>query len=326
MGKSKLPAFFVSYGTESLLLDRELLKVKNTSKKQGRLVVHVPPVVSEVVSACSQISLWQEQSSKTVIVDDAQKLKDDGSLKAYIEDHDGGNQTILVAIVRHKDLPAVWKLAAAKGMSSKCMQLKDWENNNQVVRWIDAEATRLRIKLDKGIADSMYRVVGNDLYRLSNELRKFQFLVGVDGKVMQEHLALVLTRVFPAAPYQVSEAAFQKDSRKATRVLGHLYQQEGPGAHVQVLGSLMKRAETLLVARHMLDKGSKHEDIAARLDMNPWRCKNAILPQAKLHTVNALIGHMQRLCELDSDVKGASVSKRTLVELAVLSIAGLGAC
>lgn len=326
MGKSKLPAFFVSYGTESLLLDRELLKVKNTSKKQHRVVVQVPPNVEAVVSACTQVSFFQDQASKTVIVDDAQKLKDDGSLKEYIEQHGGGDQTILCAIIRHKDLSPVWKLAAAKGKTTKCMRLKDWDSNNEVVRWIDAEAIRLRLKLDKGVAESMFRVVGNDLYRLSNELRKFLFLVGVDGKVTTEHLALVLTRVFPAAPYEVSEAAFQKNAKKAMRVLGHLYQQEGPGAHVQVLGSLMNRAETLLVARSMLDKGSKHEDIAGRLDMNPWRCKNAIIPQAKLHTVRALVGHMQRLCELDSNVKGASVSKRTLVELAVLSIAGLGAC
>jgi DNA polymerase III delta subunit len=42
----------------------------------------------------------------------------------------------------------------------------------------------------------------------------------------------------------------------------------------------------------------------------------------KRHNQSALIGSMKKLRKLDEDVKGSSRSKRTLVELAILSIAG----
>jgi DNA polymerase-3 subunit delta len=324
MGKNNTPAFFVSYGLEPFFLDRYLQTAKNPPSK--REVVQVSPKDSSaIVEACCCMTPG-EKTFRIVIVDDAQEVKDDGSLEQYITEHDGNSSVQLVAIVRQKDLPKVWKLAAAKGKVRQYNKLKDWENKNEVIPWIEGEAKLLGMVVETKVAEKMFQVVGNDLYLLANELRKLRILVGDGGTVGWEHLGLVLTKVLPATPFQVTDAAFLKDPKRATSLLGHLYRQEGPGAHVQVVGSLMNRTETLLVARSLLDKGRSNEEIAARLDIHPWRCSKAIVPQARLHTVRALVGHMQRLCKLDSDVKGAGVSKRTLVELVVLSIAGLGAC
>jgi DNA polymerase III delta subunit len=55
--------------------------------------------------------------------------------------------------------------------------------------------------------------------------------------------------------------------------------------------------------------------------MHEFACKTNLIPVAQKHTVKVLLGHMNQLCKLDAQVKGAARSKRTLVELAVLSLA-----
>lgn len=323
MGDGKNSAFLVSYGSEPFFLDRDLQQAKSGVKKRTPIVV-ASKNPSDIVQACCPVTLDDEKF--LVVVDDAQKVKDDGTLEQYITEHDGSSRVVLWAVVRQKDLPKVWKLAAAKGKVHRYDKLKDWDSKNEVIPWIEKEARGLGIQVGRDVATAMFRVVGNDLYLLANELRKLRVLVGEDGTVTYEHLTLVLTKVLPATPFQVTDAAFQKKPKKAVNALGHLYRQEGPGAHVQVVGSLMARAEMLLVVRNMLDRGRSEEDVAARLDVNPWRCSKMVVPQARLHSVRDLVGHMGRLCKLDADVKGSGVSKRTLVELVVLAIAGQGAC
>jgi DNA polymerase III delta subunit len=96
----------------------------------------------------------------------------------------------------------------------------------------------------------------------------------------------------------------------------------GEDASVRVTYGLMRETQKMLTARFLLDKGSSDDEVAAAIGMHPYRCKLTFLPNVRKHDQTSLIRVMRRLCKLDQEVKGASSSKRTLVELTVLSIAG----
>jgi DNA polymerase III delta subunit len=118
----------------------------------------------------------------------------------------------------------------------------------------------------------------------------------------------------------VAEAAIEKNTKKAMNLLSVLYRNQGEEVNVPLTYALMKQVEKLVVARRMLDQRASEEDIAGALGMHPWRFKNHFLPLVRRHEMVKLIGHMSRLCKLDADVKSSARSKRTHVELAVLSI------
>jgi DNA polymerase III delta subunit len=124
----------------------------------------------------------------------------------------------------------------------------------------------------------------------------------------------------PADPFQVVEAALQKNEQGAMNALSFFYRNVGDEASIIISTSLMRQVEKLAVARQLLDKGTPEDEVASRLEMHAFRFRNYFLPMVKRHSLSAILETMTRLCKLDSDVKSASRSKRTLVELAVLSI------
>lgn len=320
MKKNKLPAFLVFYGAEDFFLDRDYETMR---KVPDRITVNLN---GEDVKEKELLDILESRSfdgsERLVILDHAQAVKVGKQFASYVENKSPNDTyTVLVAIVRAAKLPEAWANAGAKGKIVERKQLKSWDTNNEIVKWTETEASRLRIHLDKGVADIIYKFIGNDLHRIVNELRKLAFLVGEGGTVTSKHVSLVLSPTFPAEPYEVADAAIAKNPKKAMNLLSSVYRRMGDNALVPVMSSLAKQVEKLLVARSMVDRKVPDEDIASRIGMNLWRFRVHYMPTVKKHSVQSLSRCMELLCQLDADVKGPSKSKRTLVELAVLSIA-----
>ena len=318
--KTSYQAFIVSFGAEDYFLDIDLARAR--AWKDRHIIQLAGDEIDdrELVGICETGSM--DGGKRLVIVDEANKVKGDKALKAYIAGKDPHDDTIvLVAILRSEKCPEVWSQAAKKGRLFEHKKLKTWGENNEVVRWIDGEARRLGLVFDEGISALLFQLVGADLYRLSGELTKLHTLLGKGGKVGVEQVKLVVAPSPSAEPYQVAEAAFAKDRKKAMNLLSTVYRTMGEEAHVPITYSMIKQVEKITLARSLVDKGMAEDEIAATIGMHPWRCKTQFLPIVQKHPMKSLVGHMVRLKKLDVDVKSAARSKRTLVELAVLTVA-----
>jgi DNA polymerase III subunit delta len=313
--------FYIFFGGEEFLLDRARTWARSWAGRQvitldgERLADH------ELVDVCRAGSF--DESMRTVILDEANKVKGDKALKAYIKDKDEKDRTtILVAIVRSDKLPAIWAEAGKKGEVVEHAKFKTYDDDNDVVRWIVKEATSksVGIRLGKGVPEALYSFVGHDLGHLAGEVQKLALLVGRGNEATIEHLRFVLSPSPTAEAWQVAEAVADKDFCRAMNLLSTLYKSEGEDANVPIAYALMKQIEKLMTLRYMLDAKMTEQDIASALGVNPKRVKYMLMP-ARKHSLPDLIKHMQKLALLDAGVKGSTRSKRTLVELAVLSIA-----
>ena len=318
--KRALPAFVVSFGAEDYYLDRDVALARACA---DRTVVQLDGdglTDAQLVSICEEVP-WDE-AKRIVVLDSAEKVKGDKKLRAYIDTRDAKDDTtVLVAVIRNEKLPEVWNAAGKKGKLQEHKKLKTYESNNEVVKWIEGEARNCKLVLGKGMSLLLFQLVGSDLRKLANELRKLTILVGENGTVGVDQIKLTVAPSPTAEPFQVAEAAITKDSRKAMDTLSTVYKVMGDEAHVPITFSLIKQIEKLVVARDLLDKGTSEEVIAEAMGMNVWRFKNVFLQAVQRHKMRDLVGHMTRLRKLDANVKGAARSKRTLVELAVLAIA-----
>lgn len=318
--KKTLGAFVVSFGSEDYFLDQDLERARSWKDRSVVSVSGDDVDDRELVGLCETGSM--DGSARVVILDDAQKVKGDKALKAYVAAKDPADDSVvLVAIVRSEKCPAIWNDAAKKGRLIEHKKLKAWDSNNEVVKWIEGEARRLGLILDKGISEVLFQLVGPNLYRLANELGKLSVLFGKDAKVGLAEVKLVISPSPTAEPYQVAEAAVAKDSRRAMNTISTVYRVMGEDAHVPITFSLIKQIEKLTMARSLLDKGATEDEVAAALEMNAWRYRNHFLPIVQKHRLPDLVRHMRTLRTLDENVKSSARSKRTLVELAVLGIA-----
>lgn len=321
---AKLPGpFIVVYGDEDFYQDRYVAGRKAAWK--NRSVLHKDAsetTEGAIVSFCETRSfLDEEEGGRAVILDNAQDLKTDTVLAEYIEGRDVKDfSTILLAVIRGPKIPPLWGAAAKKGATLSYLKLRPWEVQKAVDR-IKEEASSLGLKLDSGIAELIHKGIGDNLRMAVNELSKISYIVGPDKLVKKDHVVRVISPNTEVEPRHVAEAALSKNRVLAANRLSKMFKAQGDSACVPIVSSCLYQVEKILVTRQMLDQGDAVATIAQRFGMHEYACKMNLIPLAQKHTVKVLLGHMNHLCKLDAQVKGAARSKRTLVELAVLAIA-----
>lgn len=313
--------FLVIYGDEEFQLDRfvqqqkDLWRDRDVEVRDGDLITE-----EGLVTLLESRSVFDD-TPRAVILDNAQELKLDKTFAEYVEGKNPKDiSTILLAVVRAKELPAAWKPVAKKGWSDKRSKFKPWETELVVGR-ISEEAKELGLKLEKGVPELIHYCLGDNLRSTVNELRKLTYLVEPGSVVTKAQVSTVIAKDMPAEPYQVAEQAIAKRPKQAMNLASLVFSAMGETASVPIASALMREVEKMLVVRQMLDKGDPHNVIATAIGKHPYVFTKNILPLASRHTVPVLVGHMKNLCRLDGQVKGPARSKRTLVELAVLSIA-----
>lgn len=318
--------FVVSFGEEPFFLDRDFNEFRDQPNRTVTVVDGASLTDSELVSICATMRVDLDDPANTkarvIVVDNAHKFKPEKAMKAYAEEKEARNlNCVLALIVRDDKLAAFWGKLGNKVTVREHKKFKTWETNNEVVKWIQDEAKGMGLTLDSRISNIMFQIAGDDLYRLASELRKLLLLAGPGVAVTVEHLQLVMTPGTTAEPWTVAEAVFEKNVRRALNALSALYKHAGDDPALSVLSFMLKQAEKLFVARVMIDQGAAHDDVAARLGMHPYRFKMSLLPHVGKHNQRGLALAMQKLCKLDVDLKRASHSRRTLLELAILGLA-----
>lgn len=318
--KKKRP-FVIAYGGEDFLIDRIADTARRTAEFEDYQFVRLD---GDRIDGAKLVSICENRPvdgrDRIVLLDNAQKVKGK-LLEQYIADKAITDTSVMIfVLVRADKVPAPWDAAIAKSQAMHFPKFHPWQVDQKIGR-ILAESTRVEVKLSKDMAGLLLRLVGDDLGLIVNELRKMFYIVGKGGTIKREHIALVVPKLPPAEPYQVAEAAADKNLKRAMDLTSLVYKYMGDGASVPICFSLMKQTERLIVSAQMLEKGDSPEVIATRFDMHPFAFKKNLLPMVRKHKIADLRKQMQNLCRLDSQVKSAARSKRTRVELAVLSLA-----
>lgn len=319
---SKPRPFIVAYGEEDFFLDQAIGAARAWSGRSSLYLDGDGLDVGEFVEVCESRAFGGDD--RLIILDNANELKGDKGdkmLKAFVEAKDPEDlSVVVVAVIRSAKLPDVWGGAAVKGSLQHFPKFKPWEID-KVKKAVLEEADRLKLTLHKDAVDSLVFFLGPNLSLIASELRKLFWLVGEGGLVQRHHVVSIVSPSMPAEPFEVADAAASKNAKKALNLVSLLYKDLGDGVSVPITAALLKLVERLIIARQMLDKGDSSDIIAVRFEMHRVRVERYLLPMARKHTVSELRNHMQNLCRLDAQVKGAAASKQTLVELAVLSIA-----
>jgi DNA polymerase III delta subunit len=316
MAKKSKP-FVISYGDEDHYLDLDIERARNWAGREVMAVDGDGVTDEEIVELCERPTM---DTDRVVVVDNAEGVKGHKSLFQYINSKDEADDSvILVVSFRKSKLTTVWERAAKKGREIEHAKLKPWQTD-EIDDAILKEADRLKIRIAKDVPDVLRRLVGTDLRDLASELRKLAVLVGEGGAVNRQQVLLVAAPSVPAEPYEVGEAVLEKDLKRAMNLISLLYRYLGDGAGVPISYSLIRQVEKMIVARQMIDRGDATEVIAPRLGMSPKQCEKHFLPRVRKHSLDHLCRQMNQLCKLDAAVKGPARSKRTEVELAVLSL------
>ena len=317
MSKQK-PQFFVFYGGEDYLLDRELRKALSWQDKLVLTLDGEDTSEDKVISSLEQISL--ETSGVVVVLDNAEKVSLGPSFKDHLEGRRPSDTSVLVAIVRKDKLPKCWEEIAQKGRSVSHPKYKVWQTRENKAR-LAKEAGLFGLVVKDDAASLFFKLHKDDFRSIANDLQKLSFILKKGSNVERKHVLLVCPRQIPVLPWDVADAAFSRATlKRALQYTSLLFDNEGDGVAIPIVASLMRQTERLLIARSMVDQNKSQEAIGTALDLKPFVVQS-MLPLVRRHKASVLRDQMKKLCELELKVKGTAQSKRTLVELAVLSLA-----
>lgn len=296
-------------GSEDYLLDRDLTDIVSSSTEDTIVTLDGRETSSEeVLESLQQFPM--DGSDLVVMVDHAEKLKPLDDLLDFLAESPKGVQ--LVVCCRSETLPKSW---SGVGKVVQRDKLKSWQES-KIEALLKSEAEHLGLDLSDDSAAYLVRSYSNDITASLNAVKKAAWVSG--AKITQNALTRVSPKKINPLPWEVAELAITGQTFKALAFATLLFAQEGDEAAFPILSSMMRLTERFFLARSLFDQQGDHNGLGQAIGVNPYLYDKNMAPTVSKLSANFLSQKMKRLCEIEIKMKGSSLPKRVLIEIAVL--------
>jgi DNA polymerase III delta subunit len=314
---SRVPTVTVFFGEETYLLDRDKERALSWPDRDITYLSGDQTTEGELISTLSQTTLFG--SDTLVILDNANKLKLSKAFTKYLDSRSTESTSLLVAICRSPKVIKCW-VGLPDTRYIEHSKFKPWQVD-EIKKRMQGEAKSLGFKLSLDAFDLLHKLHSEDLGAFYRDLIKLSFLPRDQSEISYKQALAVCAGYLPIKPWDIVEAALNKQVKRALIYIGLLFTNEGDSVAIPILYGLMQSATQLIQARYLLDRGDDPATIAKALGQHKFTFEKTTLPQAQKHTVASLKKLMKNLCELELKLKNSNHPKRTLIELIAISLA-----
>ncbi len=259
---------------------------------------------------------------QVVIVKEAQEIKDIGKeagskvLEAYVQNP--LPSTILVMCHKNKTLDGRKGLAKALDKQKVLITSKKIYDN-QLPAWITDYVKSEGHSIDPKAVVMIAEAVGNDLSKVSNEIKKL--LVNFDGKVAitPEHVDKYIGISKEYNVFELQKALGTKDALKANKILKYFESDPKGNPAIPMIALLFQYFSKVLLIHHSKDKSDKA--IASLLKVNPFFVKD-YMQAARAYSLGKTINVIHYLREADNRTKGigANISDGQIMKELIFKI------
>ena len=189
-------------------------------------------------------------------------------------------------------------------------ELPNWVRGRFVARGVAAsdEATRLLIDL-----------AGPGLLDLGNEIDKLLARYADAKRIEASHVESTVDRHRLESAFAMADAFRPDNAAGFMKILARILETEGDDELFRLMGLMAWKVNLLLRIRLMLDRGvSAAGQIAEAIKRNPWQVEQT-LPQARAFSRAQLLLWQHNLQRADVQMKSVSLSKRWVLERALLN-------
>jgi len=217
---------------------------------------------------------------------------------------------------RFKVCPALTKAVEKAGgvvATEQTLKAKD------LPRWLQSEAERLGVELDRDGAQALVGLVGDRQQRLLRELEKLALELGPDAHIGREVVEDAAAHSSERQVWGLVDALIARDGPAATRAFLTLNAQgESVG---RLVGLLARRVRDVLAITQRLEAGEAPAQIKASVKGSPWQADKRIA-EARRSDSDRLSRALETLADLELASHGNSdLDDRTEAIRAIASIA-----
>ena len=189
----------------------------------------------------------------------------------------------------------------------------------ELPRWLQGEARRLGVSLDRDAAQALVAHVGERQQRLLRELEKLALELGPDARIGSEEVEQAAAHSASQQVWGLVDTLVAGDGAAATRAYLELAAQGE--SLTRLVGLLARRVRDVLAVARRLEAGEAPAQIKATMKGSPWAADRRIA-EARRADAERLSRALEVLADLELAAHGASeLGDRTEAIRAIARIA-----
>lgn len=178
--------------------------------------------------------------------------------------------------------------------------------------WAKSEVEKYNARIDGQALDKLLDYVGNDLWRLSNEIKK---LVCYDNDIKIEDVFLLIKSSIETDIFKTIEAIAQRNKKEALDLL-HKHIEKGDSP-IYLLSMINFQFRNLLIIKDLIDK--PYNEIVRKSGLHPFVVKKGYYI-AQRFTFQELKDIYQKIFKIDMQIKTGKVEPATALDLLIAEI------
>ena len=182
--------------------------------------------------------------------------------------------------------------------------------------WIKKEFDRYETKIDSEVLEKLIEYIGNDLWQMSNEIRKLASfrnnkIVGV------EDIKLLVRSKIETDIFKTIDAIADKNKKQALKLLHkHLEKGDSP---LYLLSMINYQFRNLLVVKDFIEKHKPYSIILRKSGLHPFVVKKSYY-QSQKFTFQELKKIYRKIFKVDLDIKTGRIQPEIALDLLITEI------
>jgi len=230
-------------------------------------------------------------------------------IKRFIEAED-----IIIIVEKNKILSTnrLFKALKKKAQFQEFSLLK----GKDLEKWAQKEIERYGAKIEVIALAKLIDSVGNDLWRLSNEIQKLINYRGKNKITIDDIDLLIKPKIDPDI-FQTINFMASRNKKEALKLLKkHIEKGDAP---LYLLSMISFQFRNLLIIKELVERNVPYSFIAKESGINPYVVKKTY-PQVRQFTLSELKKIYQKIFEVDSAIKTGKIDPEMALDLLVTGI------
>jgi len=310
---------YLLYGTENYLIKKEIDKILNANSIEKINVSEYNLEIDnfkDIIEDANTISLFADK--KAIIVNNSylftgKSIKNENNPELFLDYFKNVNpDSIIIFIVdsekldeRKKIVKEIKKIGTVKDFNQK-NDLTDILKN--MFEGYNISIQDIRFMIDR---------CGNNLDILSQEVNKIKIYKDEDKNITKEDIINLTSKNIDIDIFGFVDTIVNKNKNKALEIYKEmLINGEEP---IKILVILANQFRIIYQAKELYKQGYSGNDIATMIGIHPYRIKLA-LKKAINYNSDTLLDYLEKLADLDYDIKIGNIESSLGLEMFILSI------
>lgn len=308
---------YIMYGTESFIKDQNIKKIlsemdKNSIIKYDLNINNIEEIINEALT----VSLFSFKKAIVIYNSDIFTAKKNtiehniSRFEQYLENPN--SNTIMLFITDSEKLDERKKITKLIKNNGQIINCNNCNNHKNVI---------LSLFKDYEINDECISLlidrVGNNLDIINKEIEKIISFKDDNKKITKEDILNITSKNLQPDLFLFIDNIVSKNIEKSMLIYNDLliYNEEP----IKIIVMLSNQFRLIYQTKLLMQRGYDLTYIANELNIHPYRVKLA-LEKGRLYTLDTLLYYIEKLADLDYEIKTGQIDKKIGFELFILNV------